>query len=151
VIAQNGTQLTTAAGLASYQWLLNNTVINGASGNSYVPAASGAYRVRVTTAAGCADTSNVFNFVLTSVSSGLFEGKIVRMYPNPIGLVAIIDLGQTPLKPVQVQLLTAEGKVVEGWNIRDHRSELNVGDLPEGAYWFRVSNGKNQVVLPVVK
>lgn len=151
VITQNGTQLTTPAGLASYQWLLNNTVINGASGNSYVPAASGAYRVRVTNAAGCADTSNVFNFVLTSVSTGLFEGKIVRMYPNPIGLVAIIDLGQIPLKPVQVQLLTAEGKVVEGWKIRDHRTELNVGDLPEGAYWFRVSNGKNQVVLPVVK
>jgi len=47
-----------AATGVSYQWLLNNNVIAGATTNTYAPTASGNYRVRVANTL-CFDTSNV--------------------------------------------------------------------------------------------
>ncbi len=43
----------------SYQWLLNGTPIGGANGQSWWPQQSGQYRVVITNAAGCFDTSAV--------------------------------------------------------------------------------------------
>jgi WD40 repeat protein len=151
IIVQSGAQLSATAGMSSYQWLLNNNAISGATGNVYVPVVSGGYRVRGTNVSGCADTSMVFNYVLTSLSQSLFEGKVVRMYPNPIGNRVMVDLGQIPLMPVAVHLMTIDGKILDRWIIRDKRNELEIGNIQKGAYWFKVSNGKSSVVLPVVK
>lgn len=48
--AASGTGLT-------YQWLLNNAIIPGATASTYMATAAGSYRVKVATAS-CADTSN---------------------------------------------------------------------------------------------
>ena len=52
----------------SYEWMVNNTVINGADNYIYTADSVGEYIVVVTTAAGCVDTSN-------SVA--------VEVFPNP--------------------------------------------------------------------
>ncbi len=50
---------TTSIAGSSYQWLLNNTPINGANALSYSASATGNYAILVTTFNGCYDTSNV--------------------------------------------------------------------------------------------
>lgn len=49
----------------SYQWLLNGTPINGGTGQSWWPQQSGQYRVVITNAAGCIDTSSVSSVTIT--------------------------------------------------------------------------------------
>jgi gliding motility-associated-like protein len=60
--ASVGRQLTThrVDGL-TYQWLLNNQVLPGATDTAYLATAGGAYSVRVTTAAGCSATAAPVN------------------------------------------------------------------------------------------
>lgn len=50
---------TTLNNLYSYQWIMNNTVINGATDTSYYAKTSGDYSLKVTeTASGCSDITN---------------------------------------------------------------------------------------------
>jgi Secretion system C-terminal sorting domain len=55
------TKLLTAqtSPVVSYQWFVNNVAINGATAATYTATASGSYKVTVTNAAGCQNTSPV--------------------------------------------------------------------------------------------
>ncbi len=58
-LCQGGSQVITGPGGTglTYQWLLNNAIIPGATSQTYSANATGNYRVRVTTSNSCSDTS----------------------------------------------------------------------------------------------
>lgn len=63
-ITQFGSLLSTYAIAPSYQWLLNNVPVPGATLSSYTPVQSGMYSVMVTSSSGCTATSPPVNFVV---------------------------------------------------------------------------------------
>ena len=64
IVCGGGTQLLTATGGGTYQWLNNNAPIGGQTGSTYTAAATGNYSC-IVTANGCFDTSNIVNVQIT--------------------------------------------------------------------------------------
>lgn len=150
-ITWNGVELSVPNTFASYQWLLNNNPVIGAISNLHKPLNPGAYRVRVSTASGCSDTSAVFSIVVTAVVTPTLDGKQIQIYPNPVQHSAFIDLGQTPQKPVNVQLLTLDGRRLAQWVVTQRRQELPLGNISNGTYFIQVQNGKRTATLKIIK
>jgi hypothetical protein len=69
----NKTTLTTPAGATAYAWYKDNVAISGATNNTYIPTAAGAYQVQVTSGS-CSNTSTVTT-IYTCVKTP--EGKML--------------------------------------------------------------------------
>jgi hypothetical protein len=67
VLCGGGSQVLTATGGTSYQWLKNDTVIAGQTNTTYTTSASGNYAA-VVTQSGCIDTSNAVNIQITTTT-----------------------------------------------------------------------------------
>ncbi len=64
VVCGGGSQLLTASGGGTYQWLKDSTVISGQTGTTYTAAATGYYSC-IVTKNGCTDTSNLVYVQIT--------------------------------------------------------------------------------------
>ncbi|MFZ9717849.1 MAG: T9SS type A sorting domain-containing protein [Chitinophagaceae bacterium] len=150
-ISWNGSEMSVPATYATYQWLMNNNAVSGATTAAHKPLNAGSYRVRVTNTQSCADTSAAFDIVVTAISNTMIGGKLVRIYPNPVQKTAFIDLGKTPEKPVQVQLMSMDGRRLAIWNVAQRRQELPLQHITEGVYLIQVNNGKEKATLKLIK
>lgn len=71
----------------SYQWLQNNVVIPGATGQTYTATATGLYRVRVTTSSSCSDTSQPVSInIVAAPPSTITASGPLTICPN-VGVV----------------------------------------------------------------
>lgn len=137
VITVDSLNLGTASSYATYQWILNGQVIQGATNSIYHVTQNGNYSVAVTSAQGCIDTSEVY--VVTNVKPPLAihdQNTIkaqIHIYPNPASDVINI---QAPVK-VNVILTTLEGRMLS--NHKNVKS-LSVKDLAMGVYLLRITD-----------
>ncbi len=143
--------LTIPASYTTYKWLLNNTAVTGAASNTLRPTSSGNFRVVVTNAAGCSDTSDTYTFSVTSISIPMLDGKVIKLYPNPVSQRAILDLGRTPTQPVQLKLYTVQGVLLRSWSVKERKSEIGISSFPSGEYLIEVISGRGKTVLRLVK
>jgi len=141
VITQQNDTLFTAT-FISYQWLRNNSIVVGANQRHFKPTQSGDYRVLVSNAAGCRDTSAVFPYFMSSV--GELTATSFRFWPNPARDRIYLDteIGYT------VQLLDLQGRLISKSDgpVR----EFSVADLPRGMYLLRVDLPQGVVVRKVL-
>ena len=151
VINWNGSEMVIAQSYTSYQWLLNNTVITGASAIQYKPINPGSYRALVRNTAGCADTSASIELLVTALSGLNIAGNKVNIYPNPATESTTLDLGKKPYKPVTVNVLTAEGRLVQTFQFKDQVSVMPIGNLNNGVYFITVLNGKEYYQFKLIK
>jgi large repetitive protein len=81
-IRQSGDSLFSSSATGN-QWYLNGVPIPGATGAAYKPTQSGGYNVQVTDYAGCTQSSNYLNFIVTAVVdlNGFEIG--LKVAPNP--------------------------------------------------------------------
>ncbi len=68
-VLQNGNVLSTGINYASYQWLINGQVINGANALNYTPTTTGNYSVMVTGNGGCQTASASVQIVIDGLNS----------------------------------------------------------------------------------
>lgn len=150
-ITWNDSLLAVPATYTSYKWLLNNVVITGSNTNTLRPSNSGSFRVIVTNASGCSDTSNAFVHTVTAIREPFLNGTIIKLYPNPVSHTAVIDLGKIPLQPVQLKLLSIQGAQLRSWFVKERNSEVDLSGLPAGSYLIEVFSGKNRALLRLIK
>ena len=151
VITWNGSQLSTATGLAAYQWLFNNSIIGGATNNAHTPLNPGSYRVRVANSIGCADTSIAYDLVVTAVSTISVGQKVLTAYPNPVINSVNIDIGYIPRNTVELSLIDMKGNVLNVWRIKQRRLELIFSHIPAGAYTIKLQDGRAHQSLRLIK
>lgn len=151
VISWNGTELSVASTYTTYQWTLNNTIVTGANTYQHKPVNSGSYRSIVTNSVACADTSIVFELLVTSLNGNLIDGGKITLYPNPVSNFAIIDLGKKPSKPVTVQLIQLDGRLAGKWYVTERKQEIPMGNLSSGSYILMVTNGKEKAEIKLIK
>ena len=136
---------------ATHQWVncSNNVAISNATSASYNATANGSYAVLVTTAAGCADTSECVSVMGVGVEE--IATAQVSVYPNPTTGKLVVNLAGF-YTPVDVQLTDLVGRVVyAAGNFTGSQLYINI-EQTEGVYLLDIKtlNGVNKT-LRVVK
>jgi hypothetical protein len=111
-----------------YQWYLNNTIIAGATNQTYLPIVNGNYTVTVTDNNGCSQTSGAFN--LTSVALNALQSKINEdiIYPNPASNELFIQ-SQNKYSTYVIYDLLGNSMLSNSYN-----SKIDIKALPQGVY-----------------
>lgn len=150
-ITWNGAELSVSQGYSSYQWILSNSALTGANQYFYRPLSAGNYRVRVTNAGGCADTSLVYNLLVTGLQTITPELGTVQVFPNPASDQILLEFSKTPVNDMRVRLLSSDGRPVKSLVTRQKQQWIPIATLPAGMYYVEVGNGKNKALLKILK
>ena len=146
VISFNGTQLTASpAWLTNWQWYLNGTAINGATGPVYTPVQSGSYTVTAqdTFCLGISQQPYLIN------PTGIPEHYTAsfKAYPNPASEAVIIDTESIVQK---VEIFDISGRLVLTTHPHKKKPEIDLRSLQQGIYRLRVSAAGYQEIVPLV-
>jgi len=143
------TVLTAHASNTAFQWLhctaQGDTIIPGATGQSFTPDSSGDYRVVVTNAYGCTDTSACRSVIIPQNPNnpgnpgvGLDDaqaGKALRIYPNPASGAFTVEY---PGGVQAVAVLDLAGRVVQRIGGNGAQALTVNFDAPAGVYILRI-------------
>ncbi len=134
LISLDGNTLT-ASDTGSYQWIncATNTIVPGATSQSYLVTDDGSYAV-VITVNGCTDTSDCREVTINGIA-GSGADKMVRIYPNP----AHDRVHIAASAPVTVTLSSLEGRVVL---LQKDVREIDLSGFADGVYLIRVSDAQ---------
>jgi len=138
-ISVNGNILTATPGFDSYQWLRDDTLIQGATSSSYTVTKNGRYQVVVTSNSICTDTSDSYsvNNIGIRISDAADQ---VSVYPNPASDHVYIN---SPAG-VHVQITTMDGRsLYDGM----HRSgAISLKGLASGMYLLHIRDLDHRLI-----
>jgi hypothetical protein len=130
----------------SFQW---NDALNQTT-NPATSLVSGWYEIDVTDSAGCVITDSVFVDITTFVNEIGNEISFF-VYPNPASERIILNLDGNNQAPCTVELIDAKGSVAKMFvNVRNSSLPIDVGNLPRGNYFLKVSSGKSFRTIKVL-
>ena len=139
----NGDTLIALSG-GSYQWYLNNNIINSATTEEYIVTQAGNYSVQITDANGCSASSSSRYINPTGINN-ISGDEFIKVYPNPL------QSGNWQLEVSNdwlgsnADLYDASGKAVYHTEIKNLKTELQM-NVAEGFYLLKVNgNGRNMV------
>ena len=137
-ITATATDLTSSAA-STYQWYLNGDQIAGATNQTYTPAVSGIYLVRITDANGCAFYySNDMTFTIAAV--GVAENELnssINLYPNPSTGVFTFDDSKISNEPYSVMVTDVLGKQIM---TRMNTNTIDLSANTNGMYFITVAS-----------
>lgn len=139
-ITVNNFTLGVTSNYATYRWLKNGVLIPGATQATYNVTENADYKVIVTTAAGCTDTSDVYT--VDNVSP-VFEhalSGLVTVYPNPVTDKVYIESPEA----VQYYITGIEGKRLQ--DITAYHSAIDCSGLAAGIYFLHVLDREDRVI-----
>lgn len=139
-ITINVDTLGTTVSYASYQWMLNGNLINGATESTYTALENGRYQVIVSNEYGCVDTSGVYE--VTNKETGISRSAdqvVINIYPNPAHDIVFIDSKED----LNFSLFSADGREVQR-NIPGKKVDLS--GLPQGLYLLKLFDKSGQLV-----
>jgi hypothetical protein len=152
LISLLGNTLRTTNSGAIYQWIdcNNNTIISGATGQSFTPTANGSYGVIITNNNNCIDTSNCISVVLSGIEH-LSASSSVQVYPNPTPNYLIIELPNAN-REIQIEVVDVNGKLVLNQNYpTSTKIKLLVHDLTTGVYFVKIKSRDDLQVIKIIK
>ena len=146
VLTQTGDSLISSAGYGNQWYYMNqlgSILINGATDSIYSPFLTGLYYVIVTDQNGCvSDTSNIIEFVITSVTENTDES--VRIYPNPafdyLTLILAENKFKTEIKVYNILGIEKLCSTIEGT-----KTNIDISNLSDGVYIIEVISG-NRII-----
>lgn len=139
VIVENNGVLTCETGLGSYQWLLDGSAIEGATGQSYSPVTSGTYEVVVTiSTSGCESRSNAIIVIINA--TGEIQSGQLDLFPNPVSdLLSIVLKGDKRVSAGDIMvIINSEGRIISGNQLSE--CTVDVSMLPAGLYTLVLKN-----------
>jgi hypothetical protein len=127
----------------SYQWLLDNDTIPGATAQVYEATQTGSYQVRSREAAQCSATSEEF-FVLVTGVKELMPGPM-RSWPVPADDVLYVQFDTTPGVGSVLALHDATGRLLRTEVVAGRSLvELPIQDLGTGIYLLRLQSAQEE-------
>lgn len=147
------TSLSTAAGLSSYKWFLNNVAITGGTTNQITVNQSGIYKVEITDNNGCKNVSDELNFIYTGLNDIVVEGNKLSFFPNPVVDNLQVNVQRNNLSNPLLQLTITDinGKILKTLRLQNGINTLSFSGMAAGTYHILVQNGNTQKAVKIVK
>ncbi|MFO7869368.1 MAG: T9SS type A sorting domain-containing protein [Bacteroidales bacterium] len=128
---QENNVLESSLGL-SYQWYLNDSIIDGATARLYVPQEAGTYTVELTNLEECTGFSDpVFTYPTNIDSLTILEDILV--YPNPFSDILTLIIPETFIGS-QCKIYTQNGKNIYATTLSNTQTSHDVSLFPPGTY-----------------
>jgi Secretion system C-terminal sorting domain len=114
------------------QWYLDDTLIAGATANTFIPQVSGKYTLQITNSNGC--TSTFSDPVFAKVEN--FSSPNVWVFPNPVtDYIFVVNLG---FHPVTARIFDIQGRTVITVRGLTGTNKINLAKLSSGSYVIRI-------------
>ncbi len=147
VITESGNMLFSTAA-TYYQWNLNDTLINGANGQLYVPLVSGVYSVTIIDGTNwCSATSDTIHVVVPSGINELSNSLNTSVYPNPVTSNLIIEAPQQ----ATIEILDIQGLLIKTISASGNKTSIDVSAFPSGVYIVELKTEKGVAVEKFIK
>lgn len=139
VITISGFELSVTGSYATYQWLKDGVSIPGATANTFFVTQNGSYRVAVTNAMGCEDTSDIYTVTNTRINAGFISKDRINIYPNPAQDIVYV---QAPV-PITAILTDMQGRpIIE----MEHANTISLKNLASGIYLLRIVDNNGVLI-----
>ncbi len=151
-IGQLENTLTGPIGYDSYQWYLNDVLIEGATSETYDITEDGDYTLIVTSSNGCTYTSEIFSGIVGLEDLKSFEAFSVS--PNPFTSTLTLEIEVNTLTEINIQILDVTGKILHSKliNINGKATEiLKLEKLSTGIYFVNLVTDEGTITKKVVK
>lgn len=134
-----------ASAANSYQWLLNDTLLNGATSQSITPAVNGIYQVQVWDSSGCTALSDPINFLSTGIKN--ISNNSLRIFPNPTHESITIEY---PITMYSVRILDAMGKSLLFEATNATSLHLSLKSITPGRYLVEITSEDGRSHMPLI-
>jgi hypothetical protein len=146
VISTTDSLILTSSATTGNQWYLNDSLIPGASSQSYTPTETGDYTVSVTNSYGCTSVSLPYHFFTVGVNENVFN-KNVSIYPNPASDKLFVEAPSGS----EIEISNLQGQLLKIIYTEEGRSTINISDFSKGLYFVKVKNESGIAVKKFVK
>lgn len=143
---------TSSIPTVTFQWIdcSTNSIISGATTNTFVPTVNGDYAVVVETGDGCIDTSACANINSVGIDE-LNLSSSIFVYPNPAATTinAVSNGGNI----LSYTIFDASGRLVQSEIINDGSNEVqfSVQGLENGVYFLELKTVLGTIAKPFLK
>ncbi|MFT3702736.1 MAG: YCF48-related protein [Agriterribacter sp.] len=125
----NGAVLLSSS-IADNEWYLNDTLLQGLTGNQIAPPANGYYAVRINEN-GCTSLKSIPVFYI--------KGNLgVSIYPNPV--TSYIWFNNTQQRTLDVKIVDINGVVMVSTTIIQSQQKLVLPHIPDGVYTIWITD-----------
>ncbi len=129
----------------TYQWLLDNALVSGATTHTLATEKNGQYRVIVSNTAGCTDTSEIYDVTdHKDVSVFSCTREAIEIYPNPAANRLYLNTN----RDLNVMISRIDGKVLHK---QGSAREVDISKLPGGMYILQVYASAEGQLLARIK
>jgi hypothetical protein len=135
--------LTASTSATSYTW--NNAATTMSV--SVTPSVTSTYTVSVSNSVACVATSTVMVMVNTCTGINEILSNSIFVYPNPNNGILNISLTSELSKNSSLEIYDAVGKLVVKQVLANELNTINISDLDNGIYTFKVLNNTNTVKI----
>jgi hypothetical protein len=149
VITQNFDTLVSSAPYGN-QWYYSNTLLSGATNQTYVPIDTGNYFVIVTDSNGCvSDTSNIIHYLNVGISNDApYTGFII--YPNPNNGTFTIQLNSDVNEDIELRILNVLGETVIDKKIVSQKTDIDISDFAVGVYFAKIFTAHHSSIVKML-
>jgi hypothetical protein len=125
----------------SYQWYLDNLLLQGATNRSLLPVQSGNYLVAIDSTNGCKNQSNAFNYIFNYVNDAPAK-NLIEVYPNPVSGILMI----TATTPMHIELADLTSRVVYSDKNLNTSHSIDFSLLPAGTYFLMLYDSDGNII-----
>jgi PKD repeat protein len=139
----------------SYQWIDDQgNPISGATDTIYIPWVVGNYAVEIGLLNNCTNQSAYYNVAQIGLNEFTMQNGI-GLYPNPARSEITLQFALSASADVVVSILDVTGRTIKqlknNFDVGNTELQVDISELPAGAYFVQVNDGKQSTQRKFVK
>jgi len=153
VITKSGIKLSTSS-TGTFQWYKENSLITGATGQTYTITESGNYSVKVTNQGGCSSISDKINAIKTSIEN-ISDIEGLNIYPNPSSGSFILEFKPNALnKRYTIKIYNVLNQLIYFKELKQTNTQIkeniDIGQNAPGNYYLHLISDNKLTIKTII-
>lgn len=142
----------TSSSSTGNQWYYNNTIISGATAQTYIATQAGNYFVRVSNTS-CPVNSDTVNITVIGIKENRLLSSIT-IFPNPTSGIITIELIEFSENSLQIEVLNLMGQLIAYRKLTDCTAKckefIDLSTYPKGEYLIKVKTTDSETTKRIM-